>query len=178
MGDGEQTRRGIEIETPGFGVSDGAKRWSGRSAGLAVCAVLVVLGLLNVFGQESESRAVEGPRARLDLDAPSRLRSGLIWQAKFEIGARAAIAEPVLVLDGGWLENMSLNTVEPAPDGEATEAGRLALTYPPLAAGEMLTVWLQFQVNPQWPGRHSQGVAVRDGEVPLATLRRSLTVFP
>ena len=37
---------------------------------------------------------------------------------------------------------------------------------------------MEFQVNPTTVGRRSQGVELRDGERPLATVDRPVTIFP
>src|SRR3954464_472535 len=58
-----------------------------RHAIVALLAVFLALGLANVFGQaQSETHADSGP-ASLQLNAPARLRGGLIFTARFTITA-------------------------------------------------------------------------------------------
>lgn len=73
---------------------------------------------------------------------------------------------------------MHINTIEPAPTEEASRDGDLALSYGPLAAGDAFVVYTQFQVNPTNVGRRSADVELYDGDVLLARVGRTITVFP
>jgi hypothetical protein len=92
--------------------------------------------------------------------------------------ARREIRRATLVLDPGWLEQMHLNTLEPAPIGEASRDGRIALDFGRVPSGRSLLVFMQFQVNPTNVGRHSHDVELHDGETLLARIDRTVTVFP
>ena len=52
------------------------------------------------------------------------------------------------MLDEGWVEGMQVDSIEPAPADEESRDGRLVLSYAALGAGDVLKVWLQFEVNP------------------------------
>jgi hypothetical protein len=82
------------------------------------------------------------------------------------------------VLAGGWVEGMQVNSIEPAPVGEASRRGRVVLSYDALEAGDVLRVWLQFEVNPTNVGRRSYAVELDDAERPVARLAPPLTVLP
>ena len=140
--------------------------------------LLIVLALLNVFGQRPTTTTAESPVADLEVVAPHALRGGLYYQGRFTIRAREEIEHATLVLDGGWTEQMQINTIEPSPVGEASRDGRLALDFGHVAAGRKLVVYLQYQVNPTNVGRRSQDVELHDGETLLAEADRTLTVFP
>jgi hypothetical protein len=156
----------------------GARGLWGRRAFLAVVLVFIALGLANVFGQRSTTQEALAGQAQLRLRAPTRLRGGLLWQARFDITARTALKQPKLVLDRGWFDGMTLNTSVPQAQSESIRDGRVVLSYDQLAAGERLTVWLEFQVNPTNVGRQSQDVELDDLSRPVARLRRTVTVFP
>lgn len=145
---------------------------------LGLLTALVAAGLLSGFGQRSSTSAAVAGDARLEVSAPTRLRGGLFYQGRFTIEARAPIGTPSLVLEKGWLEGMSINTVEPTPTEEASRDGDLVLTYGSLPAGDQLVVYMQFQVNPTTVGRRPAGVRLFDGETPLASVERTVTVFP
>src|SRR5437870_4093907 len=86
-----------------------------RHAIVALLAVFLVLGLANVFGQaQSEIHADSAP-ASLRLDAPARLRGGLIYTARFTIVAHSDVKNALLKLSPGWAEGMQINTIEPSP---------------------------------------------------------------
>lgn len=141
-------------------------------------SAFVIFGLLNVFGQEPTASRADGGVARLDVRAPTRLRGGLIYEARMTIFARERMADATLSLDRGWTEGMSINTIEPAPAEEASEGEHLVLRLGPIEAGRTFVLWMQFQVNPTSPGVRPQGVALRDGERSIAVVGRNVRVFP
>src|SRR6478609_2605973 len=69
-----------------------------------LCCLVPLLALFNVFGQSPTVKKVANPNgaATLELTAPETVRSGLIWQARFDIRAKREIKDAVLVLDSGW----------------------------------------------------------------------------
>ena len=125
---------------------------------LGALTLILVLGLANVFGQHSLESTVESSAGSLVVDAPrSKLRGGLYFMSRFTI-VPEEIEEATLVLDPGWLEGMTLNTVEPAPLGEANRDGRVAFELGRIPAGDEYVFFLHFQVNPTNVGRRSQDV--------------------
>ena len=86
-----------------------------------------LLALFNLFGQRPHLSSAASPPASLEVYAPSRVRGGLLWEARFTITAHRELKDAVLELDKGWLEGMTMNTVEPAPVGEGSHDGKLVL---------------------------------------------------
>jgi hypothetical protein len=149
-----------------------------RRAVMAVLALVVLLALANRFGQRPARSSTRAPAATLRLTAPDTVRGGLFFQSRVEVRAAQAIEHPRLVLDDGWVEGMQVNSIEPAPVGEASRDGRVVLSYDALARGDVLRVWLQFEVNPTNVGRRSYALALDDAERPVARLARDITVLP
>jgi hypothetical protein len=149
-----------------------------RRAVIASLAVVPLLGLLNLFGQRPATVEAAAPAASLKLYAPTTVRSGLYFEARFHIKAMRDLKQATLVLDPGWLEGMTLNTVEPAPVGEASRDGRIALDLGHIPAGGEHILFLQFQVNPTNVGRRSQRVSLEDGTTPILTIDRDVTIWP
>jgi hypothetical protein len=145
---------------------------------LALVCVVPVLALANLFGQQPETSAAAVGAARFSVSAPSRVRGGLLYQARFEIAAKQKLDQAELVLDPGWLDGLTVNTIEPSPVSETSENGKLALDLGSIPAGQSYVLVLAFQVNPTTVGRQSQDVTLYDGKRALATLHRTLTVFP
>lgn len=145
---------------------------------LAMLGVVVGLASLNAFGQRPLTSRAEVPAASLKVYSPSRLRTGLYYESRFTIAAREEIANATLVLDPGWLEGMTLNTLEPAPVGEASRDGRIALELGRVPAGGLHRFFLHFQVNPTNLGRRSADVELYDGERLLVHVDRTVTIFP
>jgi hypothetical protein len=149
-----------------------------RQALLCLVAVFPVLALLNVFGQRPTVSSAHGVAADLEVTAPARLRSGLIFQVRVEVFAHRALSMPQLTFSQGWWESMSENSIAPNPTDETSSNGRVVLTYNKLSAGHTLIVWLYFQVNPTNVGKRSEDIALADGSSPITSIHRSLTIFP
>jgi hypothetical protein len=145
---------------------------------LVLVAALIVAGLANAFGQRPSTSRIEADAASLKVYSPERVRGGLLFMARFTVIAKRDLKSATLVLDPGWLESMTVNTIEPSPVGEASRNGRLALDFGHLPAGHSLVVFIDFQVNPTNVGHRSQSVALYDGEQPIAGVKRSVTIFP
>ena len=145
---------------------------------LGLVVLLLALGLANVFGQRPSTSTAGAPEVKLTVYAPERLRAGLMFMARFHITAQRDLGNATLVLDPGWLESMTLNTIEPSPVNETSRDGRLALDFGHLPRGDELIAFLDFQVNPTNVGHRSQDVDLDDGEQTLVHIDRSVTVFP
>ena len=86
--------------------------------------------------------------------------------------------DATLVLGSGWLEGMTVNTIEPGPVGEASDNGKLSLELGHIPAGEKYVLFMQFQVNPANVGHRTQTVELRDGDEPILTYDKAITVYP
>src|SRR6185436_5360013 len=126
-----------------------------RRAFLALLGVVVIVAVLNRFGQHPSRTAAVVPAATLRLSAPATVRGGIFFQSRLEVRANLAIEHPRIVLAAGWLEGMQVNSIEPAPVGEASRDGRVVLSYDALAPGDLLRIWFQFEVNPTNVGHRS-----------------------
>jgi hypothetical protein len=145
---------------------------------LALLALLLLLALANLFGQRPRTTKVTVPAATMAVYAPAHVRSGLYYEARFHIFAKQEIKQAVLVLGSGWIEGITLNTIEPGPVGEASANGRLSLTLGHIPARQSYLLFVQSQVNPTTVGRRAQDVWLYDGNTRLAKLDRTLTIFP
>jgi hypothetical protein len=140
--------------------------------------VLLALGLLNLFGQRPSTTTAEGSAASLEVYAPERVRGGLFYEARFTIDAVRELDDATLVLDPGWAEGVTINTVTPGPLGEASRDGKIVFELGRVPAGNKHVLFVQLQVNPTNIGRRSQDVQLFDGDELLATIDRSITIFP
>ncbi len=145
---------------------------------LSLLALFLLAGLLNLFGQRPGTSTAATPTASLKLYAPSRVRSGLYFQARFTVDAHMDLKNAILVLDPGWLEGMTMNTIEPSPVGEGSRDGKLVLELGHVRKGSSYILFIQLQVNPTNVGRRSQDVALYDDNTLLATIDRTITIFP
>jgi hypothetical protein len=151
--------------------------WTRRVV-LALFCVVAALALADRFGQRTTESQAAGPAASMTLTAPTTVRGGLFFQSRVEIHALREIAFPHIVLDDGWIEGMQVNSIHPEPTGELNRNGRVVLTYDKLAAGDVLKVWFQFEVNPTNTGRRSYGIELDDATARIVRLSPSITVLP
>ena len=152
--------------------------WFRRSL-LSLVALIPVLALLNVFGQRPGGATVATSAARLQVYAPTRVRGGLLYEARFRVTARRDLKKAMLVLDPGWAEGMSMNTIEPSPLGQASRNGQLVFTLGHIPAGQSFLLFMQFQVNATNVAWHRpQNVELFDGGTHLLTIKRTVTVYP
>jgi hypothetical protein len=140
--------------------------------------VVALLALLNLFGQRPSSVTRSGGGATLKLFAPARVRSGVLYQARFRITAQRDLKDATLVLGPGWLESMTVNTIEPSPVNEASDNGRLSLDLGHIPARGSYLLFMQFQTNPTNVGHRSAPVTLLDGNQKLLEIHRAVTVFP
>jgi hypothetical protein len=157
--------------------SGGAGVWV-RRAFITLFTLLAALAVIGVFGQRTSSSSAESTGAVLQLSAPQRVRGGLFFQSRVTVTAMSQIRHPRLVLDEGWVEGMQVNSIEPAPMSESSRDGRPVLSYDTMAPGDVLKVWLQFEVDPNYTGRRRYGIEIDDQTQRLARINHNLRVWP
>jgi hypothetical protein len=150
-----------------------------RWAILTLLVVFCALGLANVFGQRPGSVSADTAAAKLTVYAPTKLRGGLLFSARFHLTAHRELRNATLVLDPGWAEGMAINTIEPSPLGEASKNGRLSFQLGHVPAGESHILYMEFQVNPTNVAWHRpQNVELDDGDTKILTIERSVVIYP
>ena len=163
--------RHLELHGPGFNRPL-------RYALLSLLGAFLLLGLANVFGQSPRTHVVDTPSAKLELYVPSQLRGGLLFEARFAITAHRDLRNALLLFSPGWNEGMQLNTIEPSPLGQASRNGDMLFTLGHIPTGQKYRLFMEFQVNPTNIGRRRGDVTLYDGGTKVATIRRTISVFP
>ena len=149
-----------------------------RRALLTLLGIIPLLALLNVFGQRPGTSRASTPEASVSVYAPTRVRGGLLYEARFHITAHQDLKKAILVLGSGWLEGQTVNTIEPSPTSEASMNGKLSLELGHIPANQKFLLFIQFQVNPTNVGRRSRTVTLYDDTTKLASFSQKVTVFP
>ena len=67
---------------------------------------------------------------------------------------------------------------KPEAESETSRDGKVVFEYGTWPAGKSLRVWINFQVNPTNVGSHSQDLSLEDAGTTIATVHRSLRIFP
>jgi hypothetical protein len=145
---------------------------------MALFALIPILALANLFGQRPTTSIASTSAASMKVYAPTRIRGGLLYEARIHIKARRDIKKAFLELGTGWLEGTTLNTLEPSPISEASANGNLLLELGHIADGDSYIQFIQFQVNPTNVGRRSRSVTLFDGKQRLTAVHQKVTIFP
>jgi hypothetical protein len=145
---------------------------------VGLLVAFLLLGLFNVFGQRPAGHTVETPQASLELYAPSKVRGGVFFEARFTITAHTDLKNAVLQLSPGWAEGMQMNSIEPSPLGEASRNGDFLFTLGHIPAGQKFRLFMQFQVSATNVGRRHADVTLYDGAKKLIHMSRLITVYP
>ena len=149
-----------------------------RRAFLTLLTLVLALGLLNAFGQRPVTSSAASTSARLQVYAPVRARSGLVYAARFRIDALRELKHATLILWPGWAEQYTVNGQAPQPLTEGSDDGKLSFGFGDVPAGQHLTFWISLQINPTNIGHRSQRVQLYDGKRLLLTVNRTITIFP
>ena len=110
------------------------ERWL-RRVGVALLAAFLVVGLANVFGQKVDTSSASAAAADLEVKAPTAVRSGLIYQVQFTVAAHRTLEEPTLVLDSGWFDGFTINTMSPDTKDWVMRDGLNVMSYDTVPAG-------------------------------------------
>jgi hypothetical protein len=145
---------------------------------VALVALVLVLALLGFVGQSTSTSRADSPAASLAVDSPNAVRGGLLYQTRFTVVAHQELQHATLVLNAGWIDGLTVNTIEPTPVNEASRNGSLALELGHLAAGAKYVLYMDYQVNPTTVGSRTLRLELNDGEQPVASLTRQLRIWP
>jgi len=140
--------------------------------------LLSLVALTNAFGQHPTTSTSPAGAAKFEVYAPAHLRSGLLFEARFRIHAREEIERARIVLGPGWIQGITINSLEPSPVGEASSDGRLSFELGHVPAGQAFVLYLDGQVNGTTTGRRNADVTLYDGANEITTIHRTLTIFP
>ncbi|MDX6505716.1 MAG: hypothetical protein QOG06_360 [Gaiellaceae bacterium] len=145
---------------------------------VALVALVLLLALLDAFGQSPSTTKAQASPATLEVNAPTAVRGGLLFQARFTIHAHAELKDAMLVLGRGWIDGLTMNTMEPGALNEASRNGRLSLDLGHLPAGATHVLYIDYQVNPTTVSSRTLSVELDDGTQRILTLSRHLRILP
>ena len=151
--------------------------WVRRSL-VGLVGLVLLLALIGFVGQPSSTTTTDAAAATLAVNAPNAVRGGLLYQARFTIVAHQELQHATLVLNEGWIDGLTVNTIEPSPVNEASRDGNLTLELGHLAAGAKYVLFMDYQVNPTTVGSRTLHLELDDGEQPVASLTRHLRIWP
>lgn len=146
---------------------------------LAVLGAVMLAALLGLFGGgKARSLVADVPAARLELHTPRVLRSGMFFETRLYVTAKAPIADAVIVVPASLWRDMTINTMIPAPGDEQADRQAFRFSYGELKPGELLEIKIDGQINPPLFAGTYGTVELHDGERPLAAIPVEIAVLP
>ncbi len=145
----------------------------------ALLLAFVVAALFNVFGQRTVTQAATRNGTTMTVTTPHTVRDGLIFQTRIDIATDRALKHPELVLGSGWFDGTTLNSMEPGATSENPRGSGVGFTYPALAAGGHMSVFLEWNANPTHPAwNRRQTIQLFDSGRLVVDRTVTVKVFP
>ena len=143
---------------------------------------MLVLGALMlaaiVAGSGNSERIVDSAAARMQVETPTLMREGVLFETRVTVVPRRDLADLRLGFSPGLWRDFTINTIVPAASEEKYEQGLFLLDYGPLRTGEPLVVKIDGQINPVFAMLNRGEIALFDGDRRLASLPLEVRVLP
>jgi hypothetical protein len=149
-----------------------------RRGVLVALALVPLLALLDVFGQEQVTTSAHNGIATLTVESPETVRGGLLFTTRFTVQSRRALSGAQLVLDAGWFDGMQVNSIEPQPPQETSRDGRVVIDLPRIPAHQHVSYYIGFQADPTTIGQRAQDVSLQQSGRTLLRVERTIKVLP
>jgi len=147
--------------------------------GLLGLGAILAAALSGIFGGHSNDTLNQTANGvALSVSAPRTLRSGEFFEMRIALETSRRIAQPTLAISPGSLRGLTINTIMPAPAGEAFGKDAFLLEFDPLAPDDRLEVKIDGQSNPTLLGGTAGRLELRDGEAVLASVPLTIRVLP
>ena len=144
---------------------------------LAVFGSVILAGLTGVLGHERDWVG-ESAGQRLTVHAPEVTRNGEFLEIRVGVESQEPIDEVAIGVEAALWEDMTVNTMIPAPTEELAEDGEFRFGFGPLEPGTAFDFKIDLQVNPDIVGGNEGTVTLYDGEEPLTAVDVSIAVLP
>jgi hypothetical protein len=170
-------------QPPPEGIGDDHQRpyggWRRHASPLSIVVfgAVVVLALTGALGHERDWHASRGG-VELHVHAPAVIRNGEFLEMRFRVIGDERIEELVIGVEPALWEDLTVNTMIPAPTEEASEDGEFRFTFSALEPDTEFLWKVDLQVNPDVVLGNRGGVTVYDGEEPLVATELAVEVLP
>jgi hypothetical protein len=144
---------------------------------LVIFGGVVALALTGLLGREAD-RVAEAGGVRLTVHTSEIIRNGEFFEMRIGIQADASIGELVIGVAEGLWEDMTVNTMIPAPTDEESADGEFRFTFAALEPGTHFELKVDLQVNPDIVLGNDGAVTVYDADQELAATQVAITVLP
>lgn len=153
--------------------------WRRHASPLSLVAfgTVVALAFTGVLGHERDWRA-EADGAQLLVHAPEITRNGEFLEMRITVESDEPIGELVVGIESALWEDLTVNTMIPAPTDEESADGEFRFTFAELEPATSFLLKIDLQVNPDIVGGNEGAVTVYDGAERLVETMTSITVLP
>ncbi len=145
---------------------------------LGLLTLVVVASLAGFFGRPDSARTATGDGAQLEVFGPSLIRNGEFFEMRFRVRAEETLTEAVIAVDEGVWEDLTVNTIIPAPVDETHEDGQFRFTLGEVPAGSEFLLKVDLQINPDFLGENVGQITLFDGDEVVTSLEYELGVLP
>ena len=158
-----------------------ARLWDRHASPISIQilgGLLLAAGLGFLGGQPSPPKAADFGEARLVVKTPTIIRNGEFFETDLTLTARVPLEDAVITVSPALWQDMTVNTMIPAPAEESFEDGQFHFSYGPLDAGESVQVKIDGQINPPlFAGTRGQ-ISVLDGKRRIGAMPIRIKVLP
>jgi hypothetical protein len=144
---------------------------------LVVFGAVVALGLAGVLGHERDWQA-QTNGVSLEVHASETTRNGEFLEMRIRVESDEPIGELVIGVEQELWEDMTVNTMIPAPTDEESADGEFRFTFATLEPERPFLLKVDAQVNPDIIGGNDGLVTVYDGDRELVQTRIAIAVLP
>jgi hypothetical protein len=155
----------------------GRLRRHANPIGVVLLGLVLVAALLGVAGREVTRSATAGG-VELRLVAPEVIRNGEFLEMRVLVASADGIGDLRIGIPSALWEDITINTMFPAPSEEVSEDGELRFAFGPLDAGVEFLLKVDAQINPDIIGSNEGVLRLYDGEEALLELPVRLEVRP
>jgi hypothetical protein len=153
--------------------------WRRHASPLSLVAfgTVLTLAFAGLLGHERDWRAA-ARGAELLVHMPEITRNGEFLEMRISVETDQPITELVIGVDSALWEDLTVNTMIPAPTDEESADGEFRFTFAQLDPGTSFLLKIDLQVNPDIVGGNDGSVAVYDGEETIVETPVAITVLP
>jgi hypothetical protein len=145
--------------------------------GVVLLGLVLLPAVVGLAGRE-ETATASRAGAELRWEAPAVIRNGEFFEMRGFVSSADGIEDLQIGIPTALWEDITINTMLPAPAEEVSEDGELRFTFGELAAGVEFLLKVDAQINPDIVGTNGGVIRVYDGDVQLIELPVGLEVRP